>query len=262
MPSITNFKFAELNLRHQGDAINTANLVNRAIRMGYDSVAINIDIGDPSSSVDDRIEGFVEPLKKKAKKQSNQSQFDDVIPDPFKVDETLLSQVDLQRLRGDGKIFRQFTRITLHLKDTTTVHRIMNNPKIKKYDLVAVRIDDVEMLSTLSRKGDFVDIITFDCTSEKRPSWLYSHKLIQAVAAEGIAFELTYGEALQDSVSRATFICNGRMLLAATKKGTNVFLSSGALSLIHIRGPYDVGNLTSLFSFDTFYGIHFVSCKF
>lgn len=41
------FRFAELNLRHMGNKKNTIDLVNRAIRMGYDAVAINIDVGDP-----------------------------------------------------------------------------------------------------------------------------------------------------------------------------------------------------------------------
>lgn len=50
-PSVTKpihgFRFGELNLRHQGNAKNTTDLVSRAIRMGYDAVAINIDVGDP-----------------------------------------------------------------------------------------------------------------------------------------------------------------------------------------------------------------------
>ena len=41
--------FAELNLRHQGNAQKTTNLVRRAIRMGYDAVVINIDIGQMES---------------------------------------------------------------------------------------------------------------------------------------------------------------------------------------------------------------------
>jgi hypothetical protein len=40
-----NFHFAELNIKHRGNPRNTLDLVRRAIRMGYDSVVINIDIG-------------------------------------------------------------------------------------------------------------------------------------------------------------------------------------------------------------------------
>lgn len=45
-PVLHRFQFAELNLRHTGNAERTLNLVKRAVRMGYDSVAINIDVGD------------------------------------------------------------------------------------------------------------------------------------------------------------------------------------------------------------------------
>ncbi|KAE9551209.1 hypothetical protein FO519_005576 [Halicephalobus sp. NKZ332] len=257
---IKNFRFAELNLRHNGNTSNTLDLVNRAIRMGYDSVAINIDIGDPFQTLAERIdEGSEEPAKKKKKKQKSFQDEEEIIPDPFRIDEDKLNPTDLQRLKSDGKVFRQFTRITMTLSNTTAVHKIMNNKKIKKFDLIAVRIQDQEMLTTMSRKGDFVDIITFDPCAGQKPSWLYSSKLVQAVASEGISFELTYSGGLTDSPSRREFLSSARLLMDATKKGGNVFLSSGARSLIQIRGPYDVSNLSSLFGMDPFYGIHFVS---
>jgi cell division inhibitor SulA len=40
------FGFAEMNLLHQGNPAKTLELVKRAIRMGYDTVVINIDVGD------------------------------------------------------------------------------------------------------------------------------------------------------------------------------------------------------------------------
>lgn len=46
------FQFAEMNLKHTGNPDRTLTLVKRAIRMGYDSVVINIDIGDPFQKVD------------------------------------------------------------------------------------------------------------------------------------------------------------------------------------------------------------------
>lgn len=42
---IKNFQFADLNIRFTGNKEKTINLVKRAIRMGYDSVAINVDVG-------------------------------------------------------------------------------------------------------------------------------------------------------------------------------------------------------------------------
>ena len=78
----------------------------------------------------------------------------------------------------------------------------MNHPKIKLFDLVAIRISDPEYLTTLARKGDIVDIVTFDPCDSQKQSWMFAPKQIQAVAAEGISFELTYGDALNDSANR------------------------------------------------------------
>lgn len=46
------FQFAEMNLKHTGNPEKTLNLIRRAIRMGYDSVVINIDVGDPFQSAE------------------------------------------------------------------------------------------------------------------------------------------------------------------------------------------------------------------
>lgn len=260
---IKNFRFAELNLRHNGDPTNTLNLVNRAIRMGYDSVVINIDIGDPFQTLSEKVNDELdEPAKKKKKKQKPGTlDEDEIVPDPFRVPESKLNPADIQRIKADGRVFRQFTRITMTLSNTTAVHKMMNHKKVKKFDLVAVRIQDQEMLSTMSRKGDTVDIITFDSCITHKPSWLYSSKLVQAVALEGISFELTYSGALADSPSRREFLASGRLLMDATKKGGNVFLSSGTSSLIQIRGPYDVANLSTLIGIDSYYGIHLISSE-
>lgn len=260
---IKNFRFAELNLRHNGDPTNTLNLVNRAIRMGYDSVVINIDIGDPFQTLSEKLNDELdEPAKKKKKQKVGALDEEEIVPDPFSVPESKLNPADIQRIKADGRVFRQFTRITMTLSNTTAVHKMMNHKKIKKFDLVAVRIQDQEMLSTMSRKGDTVDIITFDPCTGQKPSWLYSSKLVQAVAAEGIAFELTYSGALTDSPNRREFLASGRLLMDATKKGGNVFFSSGTSSLIQIRGPYDVANLSTLIGIDSFYGIHLISSKY
>ena len=44
--TVQRFEFAELNIRHTGNEQATINLVQRAIRLGYDSVVINIDVGE------------------------------------------------------------------------------------------------------------------------------------------------------------------------------------------------------------------------
>uniref|UniRef100_A0A914YQH5 Ribonuclease P protein subunit p30 n=1 Tax=Panagrolaimus superbus TaxID=310955 RepID=A0A914YQH5_9BILA len=259
--SIHGFRFAELNLRHMGNKKNTIDLVNRAIRMGYDAVAINIDVGDPFV---DRIQQTLEDeeVPKKKRKQQKRVQNEeelDIFPTPFKVNISDLNPVDLKRLESEGKVFRQFSRVTLTLSDSTSVYKMMNHPKIKLFDLVAIRISDTDFLTTLARKGDVVDIVTFDPCDSQRQSWMCASKQIQAVAAEGIAFELTYGNALNDSANRRLFFANSRLLMENTQKGRNVFLSSGSTDIIQIRGPYDVANMSCLIGLDSYKGIHLVS---
>uniref|UniRef100_A0AC35F5D7 Uncharacterized protein n=1 Tax=Panagrolaimus sp. PS1159 TaxID=55785 RepID=A0AC35F5D7_9BILA len=219
---IHGFRFAELNLRHMGNKKNTIDLVNRAIRMGYDAVAINIDVGDPFvDKIQQTLEDEDEVVPKKKKKQQRKVQNVEelaIFPMPFKVDISDLNPIDLKRLQSEGKVFRQFSRVTLTLSDSTAVYKMMTHPKIKLFDLVAIRIPDAEFLTTLARKGDVVDIVTFDPCDTQRQSWMCASKQIQAVAAEGIAFELTYGNALNDSANRRAFFANSRILMENTQK--------------------------------------------
>ncbi len=46
MPQTDKFEFADLNIVHKSDPAATLALVRRAIRLGYDTIAINIDVGD------------------------------------------------------------------------------------------------------------------------------------------------------------------------------------------------------------------------
>lgn len=66
---------------------------------------------------------------------------------------------------------------------------------------MAVRLEDEQILMTLQRKGDFVDLVSVDADSGKIP-WIYKAKIVQACVAIGIGFELTYSKALFNSDCR------------------------------------------------------------
>ena len=53
------FQFAEMNIRNVGNAEKLVALVKRAVRMGYDSIVINTDIGDPEKSSVDMVTSFI-----------------------------------------------------------------------------------------------------------------------------------------------------------------------------------------------------------
>uniref|UniRef100_A0A914HW54 Ribonuclease P protein subunit p30 n=1 Tax=Globodera rostochiensis TaxID=31243 RepID=A0A914HW54_GLORO len=247
------FKFAELNIRHRGDPERTLAVVRRAVRMGYDAVAINVDIGKfgtESGILQSDEEDDAMPRKKKRKKQKQQKRTnngtdgkaseDEIVPDPFLVDE---SKLDLSTFAVNGRRFRQFTRLTVTI-DADSIHRLQHNKKVKLYDIVAVRVPDEQILMTLQRKGDFVDLISLDATTMEK----------------GLTFELCYAHALAGSEHRRQFFTNARRLMEITRAGrVGVVLSSGAEEMLQLRGPFDAANLCSLFGLTPKCGRRFVT---
>ncbi|ETN68582.1 RNase P subunit p30, partial [Necator americanus] len=242
------FHYAELNIRHTGNADRTLAMVKRAVKMGYDTVAINIDIGDivPSESIDEHMLSQTSlentdkpPPKKKPRKDEDRKGREQQLPEPFLINESQLDLSDLQRL---GKKFRQFSRITFTLNDATVIHNIFNNPRLRRFDLVAVRPGDVSILTTLTRKTDAVDIITMN--PETHVSWLHKSKFMEMIRAEGVGFEFTYASALLPANRRAC-LHSGRFLIRGLR-GRGVVVSSGASSMYELRAPVDVMNMSIL----------------
>ncbi|KAL3110100.1 hypothetical protein niasHT_015703 [Heterodera trifolii] len=265
-------QFAELNIRHRGNSERTLATVRRAVRMGYESVAINVDIGKFGKESDiiwSDEEDEVVSKKRKRKKQkklhdrrsgdgNERTSESEIVPDPFLVDE---SKLDLSAFAVNGKRFRQFSRLTVSI-DADSIHHLQHNKKVKLYDIIAVRVPDEQILMTLQRKGDFVDLVSLDATAmEKgRLSWLFKQKIVQSCIAAGLTFELCYGNALISSEHRRKFFTNARRLLEITRMGrAGVVLSSGAEDMLQLRGPFDVANLCSLFGLTPKCGRRFVS---
>ncbi|MCP9265124.1 Ribonuclease P protein subunit p30 [Dirofilaria immitis] len=234
------FQFAEMNIRHTGNMDETMAMVRRAVRMGYDSIVINTDIGQ---MVQENVSAVSSSLimnhhvKKKGGKERN------IIPNPVSID---CAELDTSMLDTSGKRLRIFSRLTTTISSNTEVHLLMHHPQLKKYDLIAVRPSDDQILQTLSRKGEFVDIITYDQASTS-VGWLNKSKIIQLCINDGITFEITYADALKDSSQRREVLTNGRQLLMSTKRGDGVVIASGAERMIDIRAPYDAANISVLF---------------
>ncbi|TKR82651.1 hypothetical protein L596_016342 [Steinernema carpocapsae] len=253
------FQFAEMNLRHTGNAERTLALVKRAVRMGYDSVVINVDVGDLMSDrcLEVQKEDDEPPRKKKKGGKGKFKQQADEIPEPFFVDP---SKLDLTALEMAGKRFRQYSRLTITLTDQAIFHMLTHHETVRQYDILAVRIDDEQILSTLTRKGDFVDIIVYDPTLVKVP-WLTKGRLIMSCVETGISFEIGFAGALRDSSLRRQAFQHGRLLMNMTRGGKGVVLGSGAEDVISIRAPYDVANMSILFGAKPTDGRKFVAAR-
>ncbi|VDK55170.1 unnamed protein product [Anisakis simplex] len=97
------FQFAEMNIQHHGNVDKTVSLIKRAVRMGYDSIVVNTDIGDifnEQSQMDESTEDEP-PIKKKKKKGKRENH----IPDPVQID---VSQINTADLEVAGKKLRLF----------------------------------------------------------------------------------------------------------------------------------------------------------
>ncbi|CAD6196809.1 unnamed protein product [Caenorhabditis auriculariae] len=240
------FQYADLNIVHTGNIENTISMVRRAIRMGYDAVAINIDIGDIAEyqtepGADVQLEASEEPPKKKKKKGGSENLgIKKQLPKPFYVDQ---SKLDLNDLKKRGKVFRQFSRITFTANAQVVLNKTFNHPRILDFDLVAVRPGNDSVIETLSRKVEHFDIITVQANEQTR--WLSGTKILERIRGEGIFYELNYAEALSDRNTRQISLFNGRVLLRAMRS-RGVLMSSGARQMIDLRAPVDVMNLAFL----------------
>uniref|UniRef100_A0A1I7X5B8 SAM-dependent MTase TRM10-type domain-containing protein n=1 Tax=Heterorhabditis bacteriophora TaxID=37862 RepID=A0A1I7X5B8_HETBA len=217
------FQYADLNIRHTGNVERTLAMVKRAVKMGYDAVVINIDIGDIAP------DEFVVSMWSSSSFLCEWIAREQTIPNPFLVNPEMIDTSGLENL---GKKFRQFSqntwcllynqttsyilfyepmlivnRITFTLNDASVIHNVFHNPKLKLYDLVAVRPHTEAILNTLTRKTDAIDIITMDP----------SNKVLH----------------------------NGRLMLRSLR-GRGIVVCSQAESVIDLRAPIDVMNMLTL----------------
>ncbi|KIH67982.1 tRNA (guanine-N(1)-)-methyltransferase [Ancylostoma duodenale] len=294
------FQYADLNIRHTGNADRTLAMVKRAIRMGYDTVAINIDIGDivPEEAIEEHLlpksnseETFKPPPKKKAKKNEDRKVglgFTDYSLSSHIATSVRVVSSNCRNLswwtnlfwisltwknrgrssdssgrvafvisRVSATIVDAFSRITFTLNDATVIHNVFNNPRLRQFDLVAVRPADVNILTTLTRKTDAVDIITMN--PETHVTWLHKSKFMEMIRVEGVGFEITYAPAFFPANRRAVSIArcfrkwtwyhyclhSGRFLIRGLR-GRGVVMTSGASSMYELRAPVDVMNMTIL----------------
>lgn len=254
----TTFQYADLSIKHI-NAENTLAMVKRAIRMGYDTVAINTDIGDISDYYTEldmlwtpgsQSTADGEPPKKKKKKQQRKDELADgiagilkkkLIPPPHFIDVSQLNTSDLEKR---GKVFRQFSRITFTANEQVVINKVFIHPTILSYDIVAVRPGEPAVLDTLSRKTELFDIITIDHLEEHRTKWLSLSKVMDRIRNDGVFYEIAYAESLMPATRKNTLF-NGRVLMRSLK-AKNIILSSGAETMLDLRSPVDVMNMSLL----------------
>ncbi|KAI9337056.1 RNase P subunit p30-domain-containing protein [Zopfochytrium polystomum] len=134
---------------------------------------------------------------------------------------------------------RQLSRVTFVTDDVG----IVNATYLTAYDLIAVQPVSEKSFQTACLHAN-ADLISIDLAA--RVSFKFKRTTVGAAVARGVHFEICYSQAIADQAARRNIIANARELVKATN-GKNIIISSGALSAMQVRGPYDVMNLAHLF---------------
>lgn len=139
--------------------------------------------------------------------------------------------------------FRQYTRLTVVVETSAQASALNSgNPVLKTYDLVAVRPLNQNCFDHACQSSQ-VDLISIHF-AEKLPFRL-KLPMVKAAIARGVYFEITYSSLMEDVQARRQLIANAKLLVEWTR-GKNLIVSSAASSVLELRGPNDVSNLSSL----------------
>jgi ribonuclease P/MRP protein subunit RPP1 len=142
---------------------------------------------------------------------------------------------------------RLLRRCNIFLTDSASNFRI---PQLQQhYDLVAVRPTDERTLQQACHSLD-VDIISLDLT--QRFDSHFKFPMLGTAISRGIKIELCYGQGIMtsDPTAKRNLISNATQLIRVTR-GRGLIFSSEAKSVLGIRAPSDVINLSSVWGLGT-----------
>merc|ERR1711974_2236 len=140
-----------------------------------------------------------------------------------------------------------YKRITLIAGDIICLYKNLRNLEkvswslkgYRGYELVAVLPLNNIMFSKSCRTLG-VHIISLNLTKQNTVKFkpLDMRKAIR----RGIVFEISFASALRSNIARKNIFANATMIFHATA-GRGIVLTSGALSVFDMRGPYEVINI-------------------
>uniref|UniRef100_A0A1E1XSV2 Putative ribonuclease p protein subunit p30 n=2 Tax=Amblyomma TaxID=6942 RepID=A0A1E1XSV2_AMBSC len=198
------------------DKANVIKKINTAFQLGYDVVALNVEIGAKELGAKNKI------------------------PEP---PEYSLNQPEFKATAPRNRRLRILTRLTATLTDSIESHRLFQSPVAKKYDIIAVSVTQEKMFQHLCNQGEF-DIVCL--TLDDRLPFVVKRTQYGAATGRGLFFEIQYAPCIRDETSLRNTIANCQTLIHAGK-GKGVIISSGAWMPQELRGPYDAANLGFLY---------------
>ncbi|XP_046437836.1 ribonuclease P protein subunit p30-like [Daphnia pulex] len=126
------------------------------------------------------------------------------------------------------------------LSDPVNTQKLIQSGNTKKSDLIAVCPTTTAAFLHAAANMD-IDIITYHPT-ETKELLRFTRKHYRQATDRGIFFEIPYSHMLRDSSNRKKIIQISH-LYHTVGKSRNVIISSGALTPLELRNPYDVANL-------------------
>lgn len=151
-------------------------------------------------------------------------------------------------------LFTVYSRLDIVLDLPAQTAAASSTPAMQSYDILAVQPTTEKTFQIACQQLE-VDIIVLDLT-QRLPFYL-KHPSINSAISRGIVFEITYSPALRDVTTRRNMMSNAMSLVKVTK-GKNIIVSSQLLSLLELRGTFDIMNMyfsinlrLTLFSMDS-----------
>lgn len=218
--------FADLNVPYLDDPRATEELVSKAVKLGFETIAICKTY---------IFQNEAEKGKKKGKKKGK--------------DNARVTPMDwsafpaIQDMRKRNPKLKFYSRITVPLEEQSQVVTLSSDV-VQSFDILAVQ-PTTEKLYQQACKSLEIDVISLDMT--RRLSFHLRFPQTHAAVERGVHFEIVYSTALRSPSERTTMLSTA-LDLAIFTKGKNIIISSAAEHELDFRGPYDIVNLGMLFN--------------
>ena len=242
--------YCDLNITYSDDGSKTStkDLIRRALLLGYETIAINVNVNQK----DLLSKGQQRQKAKKAKSggtEKEQGLLD--FPEPPQIE---LNENDYPDLAARNKKPVILTRLTLIFSNNDFLPIFNNSKNVDKFDILAICPTSSAALLNLLKSNFKADMIVFDpensngndnnSGADSLVRW--NRKLYNECADKNMYFEIPYAPAIRDSTVRRRVIRQSH-IYHAVGKSKNVIISSDAKHVLDLRGPHDVANLGHLF---------------
>ncbi|CAH0390069.1 unnamed protein product [Bemisia tabaci] len=218
----------------EGKSVSLSKVCERLYDFGYRTIAFN-------RSVHLTADMFFKTKKKRKLMETDVPENFPKEVDPVPPPERINLPEHLQ-----GKL-QVYNRVTFHVAEISILDKLNKNGNLRDYHFLAICPMNAECFEAISSLPMDLDIIEIS-TESRSLSNIISNKLRNKITEKNLYVEVKYSPAVND-IDYLKNTLNFSHSLHRFQFSKNIIFTSGAESLSHIRGPYDVINLGVLFGF-------------